>query len=106
MAYLNDYLGTTETTVIAGTASELKIPASIFFRNTDTATRTVTIYEYGAGGSAIDKYSALSFDIPAGDTMDYLDGGKRFIGENDKISALADVVDKVAVKVNYIVKAV
>jgi hypothetical protein len=97
-------LGTSETTIKAAGASEKVAVLTIMFCNMDTVTRTVTAYAYATGGSAGASTTFLSaISIPSGNTYIWT-GNEKFILENsDKISALADVANKVTVITSYMV---
>lgn len=97
MALNTVQLGTSATTIYENTTGRNVKVMSINFCNTDSATKTITIYAYPSGGSASDAttlYKNLS--IPATDTLEK-ELGNFMLADDDIIVGIADVADKVTV---------
>lgn len=104
MALSNVLLLGTETPICSTQAGETKAVLSISFCNTDTATRTFSLYAYPTGGSLGALSTVLSnMALPAGDTYMWTANEKFILAPLDKITATADVASKVAICCNYMV---
>lgn len=102
MALSNIQLGSTETTICAAGSSETRAVLTILFCNTDTSTRTITLYAYPSSGSAGDSTTIVkTLSIPALDTYLWTCNEKFILGPSDKISGLSDVASKVTATANY-----
>jgi hypothetical protein len=100
----NIQLGVTETTICQAGALETRAVLSMLFCNTDSVTRTITIYAYPSTGSANAISTILSqYSIPGGDTFVWTANEKFILAPNDKISGIADIAAMVSVLTNYMV---
>lgn len=97
----NIQLSTTETTIKQAGVWEKIAVLTMLFCNTDTATRTITVYAYPSTWSANATSTIMSsFSIPAGDTFTWSTNEKFILENQDKISWICDVAWKVSVCVN------
>jgi len=97
----NVQLGATETTITQGGATPRNI-LSLRLVNTDTSTRTFSLYCYPSGGSGSDttiikkEYSIVSYDDY------YFTKDELFrLGNGETLSGIADVASKITVTINY-----
>ena len=100
----NVQLGTSETTICLAGASETRALLVMLFCNTDTSTRSITVYAYPTGSSAGASTTIIyQYSIPAGDTFQWTSNEKFLLGPSDKVSGIADVASKVTVTSTYMV---
>ena len=97
----NVQLGNTETTITTGGTTPRNV-LSVRLCNTDTTTRTFSLFCYPSGGSGDDttvikkEYSLASFDDY------YFNKDELFrLGDGDILSGIADVASKITVTINY-----
>jgi hypothetical protein len=95
-------LGTSATVITAAGAAETRAVLSLLLCNTDTTSRTVTLYAIPSGGTANATSTILSaLTIPAGDTYIWTADEKFILGPSEGISGLCDVAAKVSVNGSY-----
>lgn len=92
-------LAVTETVLITVPASHDYNLNAVRFLNTDSSSRTITIYEYKSPLTASDVQSlvASNFALNPGEIYEY---GPVILAATRVLSALADVADKVTVHVS------
>ena len=99
MSIKNVSLLATETRLLKATSESVVF--SVFFHNTDSATRTITVYIYPNGGSASDTTTVLKKDLPPKETLIWSESEKFLLDTNGTFSAVADVASKVSVCIGY-----
>ena len=101
MTIKNVLLGTSSTEIIKASTGETAV-LSIVFCNTDTATRTITMYALPNGGSDGDTTTILKdFAIPAKDTFIWSGDEKLILETSAKINGICDVANKVSATTSY-----
>lgn len=102
MAINNVQLGTSETTILLGDSVVKTALLSLIFYNSDSATRTITVYAYPNGSTAGDSTTIIGkLDIAPLDTYIWTANEKFIMAPLDKISGLCDVASKVTVTSNF-----
>lgn len=92
-------LAVTETVILTVAASHDYNVNAVRFLNSDSSIRTITIYEYKPPQTASDVEAlvAKNFALNPGEVFEY---GPVVLSATRKLSALADVADKVTVHVS------
>ena len=99
MSIKNIAILATETTILKPTSESLVL--SLMFFNSDSISRTVTVYLYPTGGSAGDLTTVLVKSIPPKETLIWNGTEKFILDTNSTVSAKADVASVVNVCVGY-----
>ena len=97
----NVQLGTTETVIAQGSTIARNV-LSLRIVNTDTATRTFSLYCYPSGGSGSDTtVIKKDYSLPIKDDYYFTKDELFRLGDGETLSGLCDVASKLTVTINY-----
>lgn len=101
---INVQLSNSETTITTGGTTNRNI-LSIKIVNTDTSTRTFSLYHYPSGGPGSDSnIIKKNYSILASDDYYFKKDELMVLGNGDVLSGIADVASKLTVTINYVDK--